>query len=269
MTDMLIMIATLAAAGLFAGFVAGLFGIGGGTVLVPALVFVFAHLGYDGPRLLHLAVGTSLGVIALTALRSAQAHRAHGAVDEGVLRDWRVWVALGAGIGAVGAMFVSRAALGCVYGGLALLVAAYMGLWPEGRVVRTTPPTGPARRVIAGGIGAASALMGVGGGAFGSATLSLCGMPIHRAIATASGLGVFIAVPAMIGYALHPAGAGQPPLSLGDVNLPGLVVLGLFSVITAPMGARLAHLLDRTALRRAFAIYMLITAGYVVVKSAM
>lgn len=267
--ELLWMLSALITAGLFAGFVAGLFGIGGGTVIVPALVFVFSTLGYGGERVLHVAVGTSLAVIAVTSARSVKAHRKHGAVDEKVLKGWRPWIVLGAVLGAGLAMVMDKTAMGWIYGALSLLVAAYMGLWPEGKHLAEQPPKGAVRGLLASSIGTASALMGVGGGAFGSASLSITGMPIHTAIATASGFGVYIAVPAALGYTLHLTPAERPPLSVGDVNLIALGVLALFTSMTAQLGAKVAHRLSRIALRRLFAVYMLLTAGYVIWRASL
>jgi len=118
------------------------------------------------------------------------------------------------------------------------------------------------------GIGLLSAMMGVGGGSFGGMTMTLCGRPIHQAVATASGFGLAIGATAALGFAVFGWGApGRPPLSLGYVNVPAAVIMGLLTALTAPYGARLAHRLNRRVLRRAFAVYLLLTALSVVVKA--
>lgn len=251
----------LTAAGLFAGFVGGLFGIGGGAVVVPALYLVFSALGVDESVRMHVAVSTSLSTIVSTSWRSLSTHMKAGAVDLQVLRTWGPWITAGAIAGAVVAGLVDNEVLLVVFGGGLLLIAAQMGLGNPTWRVADDLPTGAARAGIAGGIGLLSAMMGVGGGAFGVTVMTLCGRPIHQAVATASGFGAAIALPAALGYVISGWGhAGLPPWSLGYVSVPGFVVLAMLTAITAPIGARLAHRLPVLILRRAFAIFLALVA---------
>jgi uncharacterized protein len=266
--DIAVLVAAMAGAGVFAGLIAGLFGVGGGTVLVPALFYAFGVFGLGGDANLHVALGTSLSTIITTSLRSVAAHRKHGSVDEAVLTGFIPWIALGALIGAGLAGTADKATLGLVYGVFAVLLAAYMGLGKESWTVMRNVPTGGLRGVIGAALGAVSALMGIGGGAFGSAIMTLAGRPIHQAVATASGFGVAIAIPATLGFII--AGwnvEGRPPLSLGYINVPGFIVLALITGWVAPYGAMLAHRLDKTVLRRSFGAYLATTAIMVVLKA--
>jgi len=251
----------LIVAGLAAGFAGGLFGIGGGIVIVPALYFVFTALGVDEAVRMHVAVGTSLSTIIATSWRSLSAHTKAGAVDFTVLRSWTPWISFGALLGAVAAGFANTEALLVIFGGGLLLIAAQMGLASPNWRVFSELPRGIARALIAGALGLLSAMMGIGGGAIGVTVMTLCGRPIHQAVATASGFGAAIAVPAAIGYAIVGWGhAGLPPWSLGFVNIAGFVFLALLTMITAPIGARLAHKLPQLTLKRAFAVVLAIIA---------
>ncbi len=251
----------LVGAGLFAGFVGGLFGIGGGAVVVPALYLLFTALGVDEDVRMHVAIGTSLSTIIATSWRSLTAHRQAGAVDFDVLKTWGPWIMTGAIAGAAVAGFASTEALLFVFGFGLLLIAAQMGLGnPDWRAFRDLP-RGLWRVFTASGIGLFSALMGIGGGAFGVTVLTLSGRPMHQAVATASGFGAAIALPAALGYVIAGWGReGLPPWSLGFVSLPGFVMLAALTAITAPMGARLAHRLPQLSLKRAFAIFLALIA---------
>lgn len=249
--------AGLIAAGLTAGFVGGLFGIGGGVVIVPALYFVFAALGVDEAVRMHVAVGTSLSTIIATSWRSLSTHSKAGAVDFAVLRAWTPWISFGAVLGAAVAGVANAQALLAIFGGGLLLIAAQIGLANPNWRMFAELPSGVARAAIAGGLGLFSALMGIGGGAIGVTVMTLCGRPIHQAVATASGFGAAIAIPAAIGYAAVGWGReGLPPWSAGFVNIAGFIFLALLTALTAPIGARLAHRLPQLTLKRAFAIVL-------------
>jgi len=247
----------LTGVGLLAGFVGGLFGVGGGVVIVPALYLLFDFMDVAEGVRAHSAVGTSLAVIIATSLRSLQSHHANGAVDGAVLRSWGPWIALGGAAGAGVASLVSGKALLGVFGVLALVIAAQMGLGrPQWRLAADLPK-GTLRATLGALLGLLSALMGIGGGAFGVTLMSLCGRPIHQAIGTASGFGVLIALPSALGFVLAGWGvAGRAPFSAGYVNLIGVVALSVLTVLTAPLGARLAHRLDQRLLRRLFALFL-------------
>jgi uncharacterized protein len=251
----------LIGAGLFAGFVGGLFGIGGGVVVVPALYLVFTALGVDESVRMHLAVGTSLSTIIATSWRSLAAHTRAGAVDYDVLKAWGPWIMLGAVTGALVAGVASNEVLLLVFGFGLLLIAAQMGFGDPNFRLRRDLPTGAPHAVTAGSIGFLSALMGIGGGAFGVTVMTLCGRPIHQAVATASGFGAAIALPASLGYVIAGWGReGLPPWSLGFVSVPGFVILAALTAITAPIGARLAHRLPQLTLKRAFALFLAFVA---------
>lgn len=268
LSEIALLVGALLGAGLIGGVIAGLFGVGGGTVLVPALFYAFSALGVGGEGDLHAAIGTSLATIVVTSLRSLAAHRAHGAVDEGVLKTWTPWVALGGVVGAAVAGVTSMEGLALVYGACLLLVAAQMGLLPERYVLRSDMPVGWMRRLLGTLIGLLSAMMGVGGGSLGGMTMSLFGRPIHQAVATASGFGVAIGAAAAAGFVVFGWDApGRPPFSLGYVNLPAAAIMGVMTAMAAPLGARLAHRLDRRVLKKAFAVYLLATALSVVLKA--
>lgn len=255
--DVALFIAALAGAGLFAGFIGGLFGVGGGAVIVPALYYVFSALGIDEGVRMHVAVGTSLSTIVSTSWRSLSAHRKAGAVDADILKSWTPWIALGAMLGAVAAGFADTHALLIVFGAGLVVVALQMGLADPNWRVAAELPAGAARAGLGGAIGFFSAMMGIGGGAFGVTLMTLCGRPIHRAVATASGFGAAIALPATLGFMVAGWGrAGTPPWSLGYVSVPGFVALAALTAITAPLGARLAHTLPQRTLKRAFALVL-------------
>jgi uncharacterized membrane protein YfcA len=143
-----------------------------------------------------------------------------------------------------------------------------MGLMPERYALRKDLPTGWGRRGFGTAIGGLSAMMGIGGGSFGGMLMTLCGRPIHQAVATASGFGVAIGAAATLGFVVFGWDAvGRPPLSLGYVNVPGAVVMAILTTAVAPWGAKLAHALDRRVLRKAFALYLLVAALMVLVKA--
>ena len=236
-------------------------------MVVPALFYAFAVLGFGGEGNLHTAVGSSLAVIIATSFRSLATHRAHGAVDDQVLKTWTPWVALGAGLGAALAGVVSDEGLTIVYAAGVLIVAAQMGLGREEWTLRPDLPTGWPRRILGGVIGTLSAMMGVGGGGFGGMLMTLCGRPIHQAVATASGFGLAIGIPAALGFIVFGWNAeGRPPWSLGYVNVPGALIMALVTTAAAPYGARLAHRLPRLTLRRMFAVFLVLTAISIAVK---
>ncbi|WP_333591380.1 sulfite exporter TauE/SafE family protein [Brevundimonas sp.] len=268
LSELLLLSAAMIGAGVFAGLIAGLFGVGGGTVIVPVLFYAFELLGVGGEGNLHVAVGSSLLTIVGTSWRSLAAHRKHGAVDEAVLKAWTPWVGIGALVGAAVAGFTSMQGLAVVYGVCLAGIAAQMGLAPDHMTLRRDLPTGWTRRLVGGVIGALSAMMGIGGGSFGGMLMTLCGRPIHQAVATASGFGMVIGAAATLGFVVFGwDAAGRPPWSLGYVNLPAAAIMGIVTTLVAPYGARLAHRLDKRVLKKAFAAYLALTALSVVAKA--
>ncbi|PWE17048.1 hypothetical protein DDZ18_10120 [Marinicauda salina] len=253
-------LAGLIAVGAFAGLIAGLFGIGGGVVMVPALYYTFNALGYDG-HAMHAAVGTSLAVIVATSLRSVAAHAKRGAVDFHVLRTWTPWIVVGALAGSAIADLAPGRALTGLFGAVALLLSAqfFFGR-PDWKLADDLPGL-PLRGVLGAFIGILSSLMGIGGGVFGVTLMTVCGRSIHTAVATAAGFGVAIGLPGAIGFMV--AGMGEPmraPFSVGYVNAAGFVVLAAAAVGLAPVGAHLAHSLNPARLRQAFAIGLVVVA---------
>jgi uncharacterized membrane protein YfcA len=260
--NILLLFAALAGAGLVAGLIGGLFGVGGGIVLVPALYHLFSALGVGEDVRAHAAIATSLSTIIVTSWRSLSTHAKAGAVDFALLKHWSVWIALGAVIGAFTAGQVDTQALLAVCGAGLLLIAANMAFGRDEWRVAHAMPDGGARVALGGAIGALSAMMGIGGGAFGVTLMTLCGRAMHQAVATASGFGAAIAVPAVVMNIITGWGrAGLAPLSLGFVNVPGFVIVACLTAIAAPVGARLAHRLDRVMLKRTFAIFLALTAA--------
>ncbi|WP_242137913.1 MULTISPECIES: sulfite exporter TauE/SafE family protein [unclassified Sphingomonas] len=256
-------IAAMLAAGLFAGFAAGLFGIGGGFVVVPAMIALLPLLGGDHREYTHVAIGTSFATIVVTALRSTLSHAKRGAVDFQILRSWAPWIVAGVGIGVFVAQRMTGQTLTFIFaGGIVLMSINFLVPKLARRQVSDTMPTGATRAAIAGSLGLFSSLLGIGGGTVAVIVMTLCGRTIHKAIATAAGFGFIIAVPGTIGWVL--IGLGKPGLpigSLGYVNLLGAVVITSMSILTAPLGVAAAHALPAEPLKRVFGVYLLFIAG--------
>lgn len=254
MSEIVILVIALAATGAFAGLIAGLFGIGGGVVMVPAMYYVFGALGYDGDRTMHVAVGTSLAVIVATSLRSVSAHAKKGAVDFEVLKAWAPFIVVGTLIGTVVADYIPSRGLTGLFGAMALLLSLQFFFGRPNWKLADDMPGGLPRIALGNTIGLLSALMGIGGGVMGVTLMTLCGKSIHRAVATAAGFGVAIGAPGAIGYIVNGWGSDAVPLSLGYVNMPGFVLLAGSAFFVAPLGAHLAHSLPADNLKRLFAI---------------
>jgi uncharacterized membrane protein YfcA len=247
--------------GLVAGVLAGLLGVGGGIVIVPVLYYVFSYLGIDEAIRMHLAVGTSLATIIPTSMRSAHAHYGRGAVDASVLRSWAPSIFVGAVVGSSAAALADFRVLTTVFAVVALLVSAHMGLAREHWKIRLRPPAGPGSWFIGGLVGLLSAMMGIGGGTLSVPILSLCGLPMHRAVGTAAAFGIVISLPAVTGFVISGWGADDlPPFSAGYVNLLGLAVIVPMTFAVAPLGAWMAHSLSQRWLRRAFAGFLGVTS---------
>jgi uncharacterized membrane protein YfcA len=248
--------------GVMTGLLAGLFGIGGGAVIVPVLYAVFGLLGVPDEVRMQLCVGTSIAIILPTTIRSFTAHRAKGLVIPSVIRLWAVPAVIGVACGAVIAAFappaVFKLAFVVIAGFIAIKFLFAGDRWNLGTELPGTVPM----TLYGFGIGLAGSLMGVSGGSLSNIVLTLYGKPIHNAVATSSGLGVPITVVGTLGYilaGLHDR-ALLPPFSLGFVSLIGVAVMAPVSSITAPYGARFAHRLSRRTLELAFSVFLLLVS---------
>ena len=246
--------------GAFAGVIAGLLGVGGGIVLVPAFFYAFSALGYDGPQLMQVCLATSLATIVVTSWKSVRMHNARGAVSWDVLRSWGPWIAAGAVIGVLAAAGLRSVVLQGIFGVLGLAVGLYMAFGRPHWRLGDAMPDGLRRAVIAPVLGFLSVLMGIGGGSFGVPLMTLHNMAIHRAVATAAGFGMVIAVPSVIGF-LFVWPSEAPPLTFGAINLPAFLLVIGATYVTTSWGVRLAHAMDPKPLKRVFALFLSLVAA--------
>ncbi len=268
-TALLLPFLALLAAGAAAGFAGGLFGIGGGFVVVPALVLILPLLGAESSQVTHVAVGTSLATIIFTSLRAVGSHAKRGAVDGELLKSWAPWVVIGTVAGTLIADFVSSSTLALIFG-IGVLGFALHFLTPQvkDRQVLEAMPGGAAKVSLAGGLGLISSLLGIGGGTITTMTMTLCGTPIHRAIGTASGMGAIIAIPATIGFiVIGMDESGLPWGSLGFVNWPAALAVIVTSVLFAPLGVAAAHKLSPKLLRLVFGLYLIFVGVTMITNS--
>ena len=255
------LLALMMAVGAVAGVLAGLLGVGGGIVLVAAFYYVFQTLGYDSPQLMQICLATSLATIIVTSTRSVLAHNKTGAVDWKVLKTWAPGIVVGAIIGVLVASQLRSQTLLAIFGVLGVLIGLYMAFGRASWRLGDEMPTGLPRLIFSPITGFLSVLMGIGGGSFGVPLMTLYGKPIHQAVATAAGFGVLIAVPSVLAFLLLPVDpALRPPLTIGAVNLVAFAVVIAMTLLTTPLGVRLAHRLNPAPLKRVFAAFLILVA---------
>ena len=265
----------LVVTGALSGFLAGVFGIGGGAILVPVFYECFRLAGVPLEVRMPLCIGTSLAIIIPTSLASFRAHYARGAVDMEILRRWWLPVLIGVAVGSVTARFAPERLFKIVFVIVAWSAAARLLLARETWKLGDDVPKGFLMRVYGFFVGLLSTLMGVGGGLFANLLMTFYGRPIHQAVATSSAIAVLISIPGAIGYvyAGWPAAARFPdvaalqlPFTFGYVSLIGAILVMPTTLITAPLGVRVAHALSKRALEMAFGMYMFIVGGRFVVS---
>jgi uncharacterized membrane protein YfcA len=254
------LIALVVAGGVLTGFLAGLFGIGGGGIIVPILYEVFGALGVPPEVRLQLCVGTSIAIIVPTNVRSLMIHRRQGAVLMDVVRVAAIPAIIGVAIGSAIAAFAPAAVLKLAFVAVASVISAKLLFGRDSWKVADDFP-GPAAILGYGFVvGLAASLMGISGGSISNMILTLHGMSMHKAVGTSAGLGVPITIAGTIGYVLAglPQQALMPPLSVGFVSLIGFALMAPISSFTAPYGARLAHALSKRRLEIAFGSFLLL-----------
>lgn len=250
-------VVVLLAGGCATGFIAGLLGIGGGGIMVPVLYEVFSILEVDAAIRMQMSVGTALAVMIPTSLQSFWAHASRGAADMDIVRRLALPVMLGVICGSVIAKFAHSDTFKWVWIVCCTLLAAKMLFGREHWRLGAAVPRSRGLELYALGIGVVSSLMSIGGGAFITMMMTLYGRTIQQAVATASGFGPVVALPGVIGFMW--AGWGQPglpPLSIGFVSIIGAAIMVSASVMTAPLGARLAHGFSRRTLELAFGCFL-------------
>jgi uncharacterized protein len=246
--------------GVITGLLAGLFGIGGGAVIVPVLYEVFSVLDVPDAVRMQLCLGTSLAIILPTTIRSYLTHREKGLVVPRVIRLWALPAVIGVACGAGIAVFAPAAFFKVAFVVIATFIASkFMFAGDRWNLGTDLPGTVP-MTLYGFGIGLAGSLMGVSGGSLSNIVLTLYGKTIHQAVATSAGLGVPITIVGTLGYILAglPHQALLPPLSLGFVSMVGVVVMAPVSSFTAPYGARFAHRLSRRTLEIAFSGFLML-----------
>jgi uncharacterized membrane protein YfcA len=260
------LIAGLLVLGAATGFAAGLLGIGGGMLMVPFLTFIFTLRGFPEQHLVHMAIATSLATILFTSISSVRAHHQRGAVL------WHVVKVLAPGI-LLGSLIGAQIAGHLPTFWISLIFAVFVG-FSSLQMLRDRKPR-PSRELprpagmfaVGNGIGFVSSFVGAGGGFISVPFMVWSNVKIHNAVATSAALGFPIAAAGTIGYVL--AGHGEPGLpagTLGFVYLPALLTIALASVVTAPLGARVAHALDTRPLKRIFALLLAALAGYMLYR---
>ena len=265
----------LVAVGALSGFLAGVFGIGGGAILVPVFYECFRLAGVPLEVRMPLCVGTSLAIIIPTSIRSFRAHYARGAVDMEILKQWWLPVVIGVIAGSVTARYAPERLFKIVFVMVAWSAAARLLLARDTWKLGNDVPQGPLMKLYGFIVGLLSTLMGVGGGLFANLLMTFYGRPIHQAVATSSALAVLISIPGALGYvyAGWPAAARYPdiaalqlPFAIGYVSLIGAVLIMPTSLLTAPLGVRAAHAMSKRTLEVAFGSYLFIVGGRFVIS---
>ncbi|CAN5364781.1 sulfite exporter TauE/SafE family protein [soil metagenome] len=268
--QLLELVLLLVATGALAGFLAGIFGIGGGAVLVPVLYECFRIAGVPLEVRMPLCIGTSLAIIIPTSIRSWQAHHKRGSVDMDILRKWALPVLAGVILGSVIARYAPEKLFKYVFVGVAWSAAARLLLGKENWRLGEEMPKGIFMKAYGLFIGLVSTLMGIGGGLFSNLLMTFYGRPIHQAIGTSAGLAVLISIPGALGYiyAGWPAASRFPevaalqlPFAVGYISLIGAALVMPTSLMVAPLGVRAAHFLTKRKLEIAFGIYLLIVGS--------
>ena len=257
--DLFLSISILITAGLFAGFIAGLFGIGGGVVVVPVLYYIFTLAEVDESIRMHLSIGTSLANIVPISIISAFNHSKRGSVDLSFLRFIFVSVILGVLLGSFVVSFLKGNSLILIYSTLLMIVAMQFFLWKDEWRLANEYPRNILGHSLGSIIGFLATLIGVGGGAMSVPILKLYNFAIHKAIGTAAGIGIIITIPGTIGFII--AGTINEvslPWSLGYVSLVGLLMITPLTMIGAPLGVRFAHYLSKGKLNFIFGLFLLI-----------
>ena len=253
--------------GVIVGLLAGLFGVGGGLVIVPALVFVFARIGVDNSVAVHLAIGTSLATIILTSLSSIRAHHLRGAVLWPQVRHLTPGILIGVAMGTLLADAMPAHLLRRVFAVFEWIVGAQILLHLRPRAARQL--FGWPGMTLAGTvIGSVSSLIGIGGGTLTVPLLLWCNVTMQRAVATASACGLPIAITGAIGFVLTGlnATAPLPVYASGYLYWPAIAGITLTSIVTAPLGATLAHRLPADKLRRGFGVFLIGLGIYMYLK---
>jgi uncharacterized membrane protein YfcA len=249
--------------GIVTGLMAGLFGIGGGAVIVPVLYEIFRVLGVPDAVRMQLCVGTSLAIIVPTNIRSYLTHRAKGAVDHAVVKVWVLPALAGIVIGSVAAAYAPPAVFRLAFVIIAGAIALKLLFGRDGWRIADNFPGQPGMSGFGLTIGLSSSLMGISGGSVANMIQTLYGRTMHQAVATSAALGVPISIAGTIGYMLAglPHQSQMPPLSIGFVSLIGVIVMAPVSTLVAPYGARLAHALPHRTLEISFAIFLLLACA--------
>jgi uncharacterized protein len=268
--EIALLAAAVVVAGVATGILAGLFGIGGGAIIVPVLYEVFRILGVPEEVRMQLCVGTSMAIIIPTTIRSYLTHRAKGAVMMDVVRAWAPPAVLGVAVGSVIAYFAPSTVFKVVFMVTVTIIAIKLLFGRDSWKIADDFPGRPAMIGYGFLIGITSSLMGVSGGSVSNMIQTLYGKPLHNAVATSSGLGVPITIAGTIGLALAgwPQMALLPPLSIGYVSLLGVAIMAPVSSLTASYGAVLAHKLSKRQLEIAFGLFLLLVSARFVASLA-
>lgn len=242
--------------GVVAGICAGLFGVGGGLIVVPALAYVFHHLEMTSASLMQLAVGTSLAVIVVTSISSVLAHHKHGAVQWALFVKMAPFIVVGSVLGAYIASRLPSDSLKLIFGVVEMFIASQMFFEFRPEASRALPGLA-GMGAVSSTIGFISAVVGIGGGTMMVPFLTWCNVTIHKAVATSAACGMPIAIAGSLGFiVLVPHAVDLPEGSIGFVYWPAFVGIAFASMLAAPAGARLAHRLSTHKLRRTFALFL-------------
>lgn len=261
LVSLAILVTGLAFAGVIAGIIAGLLGVGGGIIMVPAMALAFGLLGFDPEVYHHVAVGTSLAVIISTGYASAKAHHKKQSVMIDIVKLWSVPIVLASLAGGLMARLYSGDLLRLIFGVVALFVAINTVLPLQQKLMSRLSESRITHRFSAFVVGYVSALMGIGGGSLSVPTLSAFGHAIHKAVGTGAALGVLIAIPGALGFVVSGwTVEGRPPFSLGYINVPAMLIVGVIATLVAPLGAALAHRLDQRQLKLGFAVFLILVS---------
>lgn len=252
----------IAAAGILVGVLAGLFGIGGGAVIVPVLYEVFRALDVPEAVRMQMCIGTSLAIIVPTTVRSCMAHAKKGAVLWDIVRIWTVPAVIGVVSGALAAAYAPASLFKIAFVVFAMFIATKMLIGGERWNLGTTLPGRGVLTLYGFITGLVASMVGVSGGSVSNAVLTLYGRPMQQAVATSAGVGVPITIAGTLGYMVAgwPYMAQLPPLSVGFVSLIGFALMAPVSSYTASYGVRLAHWLPRRTLEIAFGIFLLLVS---------